>query len=112
MKHDKISVCQDSREYPDTISVGKAIKMLSIKHAGDQHMQHLLQNPDDAPSFMSEKLPHPKVAALLFGGAVHKDEHNNAYINALYFDKYKNLVVEKYWLSYPMLENARFAVAL
>ena len=112
MEYVSINVHQDAQEYPDKITVGKAIKLLPINHAGDHQMQHLLQNPDDAPSFMSEKLSHPKVAALLFGGAVHKDDNNKAYINALYFNEDKKLVVEKYWLSYPMLENARFAVAL
>ena len=110
MKHVAINVYQDTRKNPGMISVGEALASSPhLKHAGTKEMQHLLQNPDKAPMFLKEKQQNGTVNALLFGGTIEVDTHNNQYITALYFSKHRGLVTERYWLSYPLPENLCFA---
>ena len=109
MEHVTIDVHQETHN-PGMLTVREALAAASmVKHAGAAHMQDLLDNPDKAPEFLQDNPKKGPVKALLFAGTIETDDNGNEYVVAVYKNRLKALVTEKYWLADLMLENLCFA---
>jgi hypothetical protein len=112
MKPVAIDVCRDTKHNPGILTVGEAIKAFTdLNHAGEVELHILLDNPEQTPVFLLEKSQTNAVNAILFAGTIKKDENGHDYVTAVYVKGAKGLVTEKYWLTYPMPGNLRFALA-
>jgi hypothetical protein len=102
MKTAEIVLYQDKRQGNGSVTVEEVIKTTKhFQHAGTREVEYFVAHPEKTPEILSEG-PLATSATILFCGDILTHENGSEYVEALYREKSKGIVVGKYWLADPL----------
>jgi hypothetical protein len=112
MKVAEIVLYQDERQKTGQVTVAEVIKSTKeLRHAGSKEIGYFVAHPEKTPDLLLEG-PIALSPAILFCGTVLTHENGSKYVEALYREKSKGIVVGKYWLADPLPSTFHMAILI